>query len=105
MYGPNTNIVINGSIIYFSECESHYVTEGLRLLAEQGKQSLEVRAEVHDRFNEAVDEANQSMAWGAATVNSWYRNAQGRVSQNWPFSLLAYWQRTRRVDPDEYHLR
>ena len=105
MYGPNTNIVINGSIIYFSECEAHYVTESLRLLAEQGKRSLEVRAEVHDRFNEAVDEANQSMAWGAATVNSWYRNAQGRVSQNWPFSLLAYWQRTRRVDPDEYHLR
>ena len=23
LYGPNTNIVINGSIIYFSECEVH----------------------------------------------------------------------------------
>src|SRR3546814_9758526 len=25
LYGPNTNIVINGSIIYFSECEVHYL--------------------------------------------------------------------------------
>ena len=25
LYGPNTNIVVNGSIIYFSECEVHYI--------------------------------------------------------------------------------
>src|SRR5262249_52034106 len=36
MYGPNTNIVINGSIIYFSECEAHYITESIRMLLERG---------------------------------------------------------------------
>ena len=30
LYGPNTNIVINGSIIYFSECEVHYITQCLK---------------------------------------------------------------------------
>src|SRR5690606_23332054 len=25
LYGPNTNIVVNGSIIYFSECEVQYI--------------------------------------------------------------------------------
>ena len=25
LYGPNTNIVVNGSITYFSECEVHHV--------------------------------------------------------------------------------
>ena len=29
LYGPNTNIVVNGSIIYFSECEVHYVLQCL----------------------------------------------------------------------------
>ena len=29
LYGPNTNIVINGSIIFFSECGTRYVL-GLR---------------------------------------------------------------------------
>ena len=105
MYGPNTNIVINGSIIYFSELEAHYIVECLRILLERGKRSLDVRAEVHDEYNEAIDEANRSMAWGASSVNAWYKNAKGRVTQNWPFTLLEYWQRTRAPDPSDYILR
>lgn len=104
LYGPNTNIVINGSIIYFSECEVHYLTEAIRLLLESGNQSMECRAAVHDAYNERVDAANRSMVWGAAEVNSWYRNAKGRVAQNWPFSLLEYWQQTREPDPADYIL-
>jgi 4-hydroxyacetophenone monooxygenase len=42
------------------------------------------------------------MVWGAASVNTWYRNANGRIAQNWPFTLLEFWQRTRAVDPADY---
>jgi 4-hydroxyacetophenone monooxygenase len=105
MYGPNTNIVINGSIIYFSECEANYILECIHLLFERGARSLEPRREVHDAYNEQVDEENRQMAWGASTVNSWYKNAKGRVAQNWPYSLLEYWQRTRVPDPDDYVIR
>jgi 4-hydroxyacetophenone monooxygenase len=105
LYGPNTNIVINGSIIYFSECEVHYLTEAVRLLLETGKRSMDCRAEVHDAYNERIDAANRQMVWGAAEVNSWYRNKKGRVAQNWPFSLLDYWRETRAVDPADYVLR
>jgi 4-hydroxyacetophenone monooxygenase len=105
LYGPNTNIVINGSIIYFSECEVHYLTEAMRLLLEGGHRSMDCRAEVHDAYNERIDAANRGMVWGAAEVNSWYRNAKGRVAQNWPFSLLEYWQQTRQPDPADYVLR
>jgi 4-hydroxyacetophenone monooxygenase len=35
-------------------------------------------------------------------VNSWYKSASGRVAQNWPFSMLEYWDQTRDVDPDDY---
>ncbi len=104
LYGPNTNIVINGSIIYFSECGVRYVLDCLRLLLSQGLASLEVRPEVHDAYNEAVDAENATMAWGIADVPSWYKSASGRISQNWPFTLLEYWQRTRAVDPDDYTL-
>jgi 4-hydroxyacetophenone monooxygenase len=105
LYGPNTNIVINGSIIYFSECEVHYLTEAIRMLLEGGHRSMDCRPEVHDRYNERVDAANRTMVWGAAEVNSWYRNAKGRVAQNWPFSLLEYWLQTRRPEPSDYTLR
>jgi 4-hydroxyacetophenone monooxygenase len=105
MYGPNTNIVVNGSIIYFSELEARYITEAVRLLLAEDRSSLEVRDDVHDEYNVEVDAANGQMAWGASTVNTWYRNRHGRIAQNWPFSLLEFWRRTQRVDPDDYVIR
>lgn len=105
LYGPNTNIVINGSIIYFSECEVRYVLEALRLLLEGGYGSLDPKPEVHDAYNERIDAGNLARAWGVSTVNSWYRNETGRSAQNWPFSLLEYWQQTRSANPDDYVLR
>lgn len=98
LYGPNTNIVVNGSIIFFSECSVRYTVGCLKLLAETGARTLEVRQEVHDAFNAKVDAANAKMAWGAPQVSSWYKNATGRVSQNWPFPLVDYWNAT--VAPD-----
>jgi len=104
LYGPNTNIVINGSIIYFSECGVRYILGLLRLLLGSEHRALEVRRAVHDAFNELVDLENDRMSWGAAHVNSWYKNEHGRIAQNWPFTLLDYWQRTVHPVPDEYGL-
>ncbi len=104
MYGPNTNIVINGSIIYFSELEARYIVESVRMLLERGATAMDVQPSIHDAYNERVDAANQAMAWGASSVSAWYKNASGRVSQNWPFSLLEFWQRTRHPDPAEYEV-
>jgi len=104
MYGPNTNIVVNGSITYFSECETHYIVGCLRHLLERGARALEPTREAHDAFNERVDAQNLRMAWGVSTVNSWYKNATGRSAQNWPFSLLEYWQLTREPDLSQYRL-
>jgi 4-hydroxyacetophenone monooxygenase len=104
LYGPNTNIVVNGSIIYFSECGVRYILGCFEHLLRNDRSALDVRKDVHDEFNEQVDAANRAMAWGWSEVNSWYKNDFGRVTQNWPFSLLEYWQRTLRPDPDDYEL-
>jgi 4-hydroxyacetophenone monooxygenase len=99
IYGPNTNIVVNGSIIFFSECAVNYIAETARLIAAQGP--VTVRADVHDAFNAKVDAENAKMAWGQQGFTSWYKNATGRVSQNWPFALVDYWQATRAPDPKD----
>jgi 4-hydroxyacetophenone monooxygenase len=104
MYGPNTNIVVNGSIIYFSECEAHYITESVRLLLEKDAAAMDCRPEVHDAYNVMIDTATRARAWGVSDVSTWYRNEHGRVAQNWPFNLFDYWQQTRAVDPDDYVL-
>jgi len=104
LYGPNTNIVVNGSITYFSECGANYVLECVHALLAEGVAALEPKPEVHDAFNARVDAENRRMAWGVATVNSWYRNTTGRTAQNWPFSLLEYWQLTRAPVLDDHVL-
>jgi 4-hydroxyacetophenone monooxygenase len=104
LYGPNTNIVINGSIVYFSECGVRYILGCVKMLLSGGHRALDVRKDVHDEFNERVDAENRAMAWGASDVNSWYKNEHGHVAQNWPFTLLEYWQRTLAPNPEDYEL-
>ena len=104
LYGPNTNIVVNGSIIWFSECEVRYVMDCIKHILEGEHRALDVREDVHDRYNEAIDAENLRMAWGVSTVNSWYKSESGRVAQNWPYPLLEFWKRTRQVDPADYEL-
>jgi len=104
IYGPNTNIVVNGSIIFFSECSVRYIVGCIRLLAETGAKVMEPKKDVHDAFNIRVDEANKGWAWGSKNVTSWYKNEFGRVSQNWPFGLIDYWRATLAPNPDDFVL-
>lgn len=102
LYGPNTNIVVNGSIIYFSECEVHYLVDAIRAMLAEDIRAIDPRPEVHEEYNARVDAENLKMAWGVSSVSSWYKNATGRTAQNWPFTLLEYWRQTRAVDLDDY---
>jgi 4-hydroxyacetophenone monooxygenase len=104
IYGPNTNIVVNGSIIFFSECAVRYIVGCLKLLAETGARAMEPAKPVHDDFNRRVDEANKGWAWGSPHVTSWYKNELGRVSQNWPFGLIDYWRATLAPNPNDFVL-
>lgn len=104
IYGPNTNIVVNGSIIFFSECAVRYIVGSLKLLADTGARAMEPKQAVYDAFNRRVDEANAGWAWGSPNVSSWYKNQFGRVSQNWPYGLIDYWRATLTPDPQDYVL-
>lgn len=102
VYGPNTNIVVNGSIVFFSEASVNYILGCLKLLVEGRARTLQPRQDVHDAFNRKVDAANANMAWGAPDVSNWYKSKSGRVSQNWPFALVDYWTATRAPDPTDF---
>jgi 4-hydroxyacetophenone monooxygenase len=102
IYGPNTNIVVNGSIVFFSECSVRYITGCLQMLVESKARSLAPRDDITRAFNERVDAENLKMAWGAPQVNSWYKGQTGRVTQNWPFPLVEYWRATLKPDPADF---
>lgn len=101
LYGPNTNIVIGSSIVFFVECQLRYISGCLKLQVEEGCRSLECRKELMDAYNEQIDALNSQRAWGAPAVSSWYKNKRGRVTQNWPGTHGEYWQQMRAPGVEE----
>jgi 4-hydroxyacetophenone monooxygenase len=104
LYGPNTNLVINGSILVMVECQVRYAVEAIGRLLRDGRRTMSCRRDVHERYGREMEDGNGRMAWGVADVPTWYRNAHGRVTQNWPFDLHTYWARTLEPDLADYEL-
>ncbi|HSZ38203.1 MAG TPA: NAD(P)/FAD-dependent oxidoreductase [Acidimicrobiales bacterium] len=104
LYGPNTNLVINGSILIMVECQVHYAVEAIGRLLRSGHRAMSCRREVHLRYAAEMEEGNAKMVWGVADVPTWYRNKNGRVTQNWPLDLHTYWSRTLEPDLADYEL-
>jgi 4-hydroxyacetophenone monooxygenase len=105
VYGPNTNLVVNGSIVLFSELAVDYAIDAIHLLLKNGAADVQITEQAFNDYNSRIDAENLRMAWGVPGVKSWYKNKHGRVSQNWPFPLLDYWLLTRHVNPDDIELR
>lgn len=102
LYGPNTNLIVNGSIVMFSELEVEYVMACLASLGERGASALEPTTEALEDYYARIDAASREMAYGLDGVTNWYKSSSGRVTQNWPLSTLEFWELTRGPDPDAH---
>jgi 4-hydroxyacetophenone monooxygenase len=105
LYGPNTNIVHGGSIIYQVECQIHYAMQCVAAMLSQGIAALEVKANVNAQYNEDVQRRSRALAWGHPGVQSWYKNSSGRVVNNSAFSLHGYWEVTHDLDLSDYEVQ
>ncbi len=104
LYGPNTNLGHGGTIIFHAECQVRYVVSMLITMIESGIRSIEVRQDVCEEYNRRVDEAHSKMVWTHPAMDTWYRNARGRVVTNSPWRLIDYWKMTREVNLKDYDL-
>ena len=104
LYGPNTQFGHGGSLISVVERQVHYVVSMLQLMFAQNAGSLEVRRDVHDKYNARVDAAHEQMVWTHRGMSTYYRNARGRIVVNNPFRIVDVWQWTERAEPGEYLL-
>ncbi|WP_406313233.1 NAD(P)/FAD-dependent oxidoreductase [Streptosporangium sp. NBC_01639] len=91
LYGPNTNLG-HSSIVFMIECQVRYIMGCLPHLASRGP--MEVRPEAMDAWRRSLERAMGTMVWGAGCT-SWYKNAAGRVTNNWPAPTPLYRRLTR----------
>jgi hypothetical protein len=102
MYGPNTNLGHN-SIIFMLECQAGYIMNCIREVRAAGADWLDLSPAVQREYNDALQETLERRVW-SQVGSSWYKNAAGRITNNWAGSTVEYWWRTRRADMKKYTL-
>jgi cation diffusion facilitator CzcD-associated flavoprotein CzcO len=101
LYGPNTNLGI-GSIVYMIECQARYIRQALTRLTGHPDHTLEVTEQAAAAFDTRTQHRLRRTPW--SSCSSWYRDAAGRVTNNWPGTVTAYRLRTRTLHPADYTL-
>ncbi|HUC03985.1 MAG TPA: NAD(P)/FAD-dependent oxidoreductase [Acidimicrobiales bacterium] len=100
LYGPNTNQGGN-SIIFILEAQARYIVGALRSMHRRHVDAVDVRRDVMDGYNAALDEALRGTVWDTG-CQSYFKNADGRVVTQLPYPSLWYWRRTRRFRMSQY---
>ncbi|MFF4617960.1 flavin-containing monooxygenase [Nonomuraea jabiensis] len=98
LYGPNTNLGHN-SIVFMIECQVEHIMSCLPYLSANGP--IEVRPEVMAAWRGRLDAAMARMVWGGG-CQSWYKTAEGRVTNNWPGPTTLYRRLTARPPAPAY---
>lgn len=104
LLGPNTFAGHGGSGVLSIELETRYVMEMLAKMIERGIASVEVRQEVHDTYNERLDEALERTIWAHPGMTTYYRNSKGSIVVPMPWTNVDYWHMTREPDLDDYRV-
>lgn len=100
MYGPNTNLGHN-SIVIMIEAQTRYILSCLKMLDAKGASWLDVKEAVQRKYNEWLQKRLQETSW-AAVDKSWYKNEQGKITNNWAGRTTEYRRRTKSINPDDY---
>lgn len=100
LYGPNTNLGHN-SIIYMLESQIAHVMRCLKAADRAGASTVEVDAKRYTRFNSTIQNRLRATVWQGC--KSWYVDANGHNSTNWPGFTFGYRWLTRHASLNAYH--
>ncbi|WP_406236175.1 flavin-containing monooxygenase [Nocardia sp. NBC_01009] len=99
MYGPNTNVG-SGSIIYMLESQARYIRQVVKYLTDRPGRYLATRANVEQSWDGWLQRRLKDTPWNFCS--SWYRNAAGRITNNWPGATALYRWKTKSFDLADY---
>jgi 4-hydroxyacetophenone monooxygenase len=102
LLGPNTGLAHGGNAIFMVECQVRHVMACIRELLTKHFRSIEVRQDVSEKYNKAVDDLHSGLVWSHEGVDNWYKNQQGRVFALSPWRLVEYWRMTSQINTADY---
>jgi len=83
------------------EAQAQYVIDAVRQLDARGSRRIDVRRPVMEEYNRSLQQDLAKSVW-AAEKQSWYKLADGTITNNWPHSTIRYRRLLRRADLAEY---
>jgi hypothetical protein len=101
LYGPNTNGV--NSIIYIHEAQTTFIRHILDVMGSRGARTIEVTTDAQRRYNDEIQAAMQGKVWLACT--NYFQHPSGKVVTQMPYSGKTFFERTRRLIPDDYWIQ
>ena len=102
LYGPNLQPGHGGSLIFVVEMQMRFVMDLIKKMSTQGLGAVECRQDVHDNYNERVDQAHENMVWTHEGMTTYYRNTRGRIVVNSPFRNVDFYEMTREAKLEEF---
>jgi len=100
---PNMFILYGaGSVPYALECQFNYVIDAVRRLGDRDLRWIDLKPEAQERWRREIENRSLDTVWTSGGCTSWYTNAAGENTNNWPGPWLEYRRRTRRIDPADY---
>jgi len=100
MYGPNTNAV--ASIIYMLECQARYIVSAVRTLGRRGARFMNVHADTQRGFTEEAQARLATTIPARPDCVTYFKQANGRITTQWPGYALEYRLRTHAVRAVDY---
>jgi cation diffusion facilitator CzcD-associated flavoprotein CzcO len=104
IYGPNTNLGHN-TITFMIERQAEYVIKCLEAMRARNLASIEITQVAQDRFNRDLQARLAKTTWADPNCSSWYKTADGHITQNWAGHTREYRQATENVAWDDYTVR
>ncbi len=104
LYGPNTNLGHN-SILFMVERQLNLVLQALALQTRSPTggdgAAVSVSDAAYERDDRRTQRAMSRTAW-AGSCTSWYKDAAGRITNNWPTWTVSYWWDTLRLRHEDF---
>lgn len=104
-YGPNTNLGHN-SIILMIEAQSRYlnglVSAVLDARNRGSKMGIMPKQAKTEAWNEEIQEVLKHSSFADEKCSSWYKNKEGKITNNWSGTVVEYQELLSRVDWEDF---
>ncbi|MDT5218264.1 MAG: hypothetical protein QOF15_369 [Mycobacterium sp.] len=101
LIGPNTGLG-HTSMVYMIESQLNYVVDAVNNIKSRNITRIDVRQDVFDDYNDALQRKLAGTVWMTGGCASWYLDAHGNNTTLWPDFTFRFRRQTKRFDLDAY---